>query len=109
MAVSVDRAWFDDEVSAVVYRLCVDRPTQGRTMQKRFSDFLALYNHVSWPLLLPSKRAQVDSPAGCAGQLVLRIGADEIKRLGLPPFPRKKLLGNRDASLIESRRLGFER
>lgn len=84
--VHVDQAWVDEALGAVVYRVRVVEGSSDRALQKRFSDFHALHSH-----------------------LALREGFSELQRLGMPVFPRKKLTGNRDTGLIESRRSTFER
>ena len=85
ISVTVDRGWYDEGRRAVLYALTVHR--EGRpdaTAEKRFSDFHSLHGH-------------------------LRDHFGEAGMAGIPGFPGKKLLGNRDAKLIESRRQHFDR
>ena len=86
--IEVDKAWFCENRAAAVYRLQVIRAGGARpsTKEKRFSDFHSLHKH-----------------------LAQRFGEPTLAQAGVPPFPSKKLMGNRDANLIESRRHHFER
>lgn len=85
--VEIDKAWFCERRGAAIYRLRADRAGHATktTEEKRFSDFHALHKH-----------------------LLERFGKSILDQAGIPPIPSKKLLGNRDANLIESRRHHFE-